>query len=175
MKKFTVCFLVAVMVLAVSCAPALASNDEAIYALSEELYRRFPNVNAMKAQFKAEDYGDVTWDETEEPSPHDDTLMLKHARMTHPFFEIATTSYTYEGEEKFFLTYVKVEEAGFVDFLGIDKGSSKADVIKTFGEPDSADDEGLYYEDDDAGYINITFILDDDDDVWRMRYASYLD
>ena len=176
MKRLAACFLIAVMVVTFSCASALASNDEAIYALSSELYKRFPNVNAIKAQFNSDDFGDdVTWEETTEPSPHDETLILKHSRMTHPFVEIATTSYTYEAEERFFLTLVRVEEAGFVDFLGIDKGSSKADVIKAFGEPDRADDEGLHYEDDDAGYINITFILDDDDDVWRMRYASYLD
>ena len=60
-------------------------------------------------------------------------------------------------------------------FLGIDKGSAKADVLKTFGEPDRIEDNRLVYEDDEAGYLTFSFELDDEDKVCRMRFLSHVD
>ena len=148
-----------------------ASSDEAISSLRSQLDEKYPNLEAIRAQFGSGYYGeDATWSETQEPSMHDDTIMLTTTWMMHPAIEIAAT----EVGDNFFLVLVRVEEAGVLDFLGIDKGSSKEDVIRAFGEPDSSDDASLHYE-DVSGYTNVRFELDDNDNVWRMRYAVYLD
>ena len=165
------------LVLSASCFPGVAyCNDEAIYECWEQLLERYPSAEALKEQFGSHRYGnDVTWEEATEPSPHDDSIELKYVSMSHPGIQVTVMGYTYEGEDKFFIVLVNVEEAGFGGFLGIDKGSSKADVLKTFGEPDSIEGSRLIYEDDDAGYLSIVFELDDEDKVCRMRFVNHVD
>jgi len=165
------------LVLSATCFPVIAhSNDEAIYELWEELLERYPSVEALKEQFGSDNYGnDVTWEEATEPSLHDDSIELKYVSMSHPGIQISVMAFAIEGEDKFFITQVYVKEAGFGGFLGIDKGSAKADVLKVFGEPDSIEDNRLIYEDDDTGYLSIVFELDGEDKVRRMRFANHVD
>jgi len=152
-----------------------AANDEAMSALYEQLYEKFPSLGALKEKYSADYYGDdVTWSEETMPSPHDADVELKITRMSHTGIEISVMTFNNEGEEMFIITSIRVEEAGSMDFLGIDKGSSRKDVIKAFGEPGRVDDEGLHYE-DESGYNAVTFVLDDDDNVWRIRYSHYAD
>jgi hypothetical protein len=138
------------------------------------LYAKYPNAESIKEQF-GPDRDVVTWEEKTEPSPHDESLELKFSSMSHPGISISTMGYTFEGEDRFMILSVNVEEAGFVDFLGIDKGSSREDVIKAFGEPDSIEDNCLIYQDDESGYISFGFEIDDDGKVWRMRFENETD
>jgi len=176
MKKLPVILTLLVILSAVYFPGVAHCNDEAIYECWEQLLKKYPSAEALKEQFGSDYYGnDVTWEEKTEPSPHDDSIVLKYTSMSHPGIQISVMSYTYEGEDSFFITLVNVEEAGFGGFLGIDKGSSREDLLKTFGEPDSVEDNRLIYEDDASGYLSIVFELDDEDKVWRMKFENYVD
>ena len=174
MKKI----ILAVLCLVLSaCFPGVAHcNDEAILECWEQLLERYPSAEALKVQFGSDRYGnDVTWEEATELDPHTGSNELKYTTISHPGIQITVMEFTVEGEDKFFITRVNVEEAGFGGFLGIDKGSSKEDLLKTFGEPDRIEDNRLIYEDDESGYLSIVFELDDDDNVWRMIFENYVD
>jgi len=93
--------------------------------------------------------------------------------MEYPGIEIITLGYTYEGEDYFFLNLVHVKEADMVDFLGIDIGSVRADVIKRFGEPSSIKGNKLTYE-SESGYSEVIFIIENNK-VAEMSFNVYPD
>ena len=144
-------------------------SEEAIYECYEQLLQKYPNVETIRNRF-----GDgARWRITTELSPHDDSLELEYAAMSYPGIEIEAMEFTWDGEDRYFLTSVIVTEAGLTDFLGIDVGSSEEAVISKFGEPYSAEGNELCYE-DEAGYCFITFVIESDK-VAEMRFENFVD
>ena len=151
------------------CFSETAYSFEAIYECNEQLLQKFPNVEAIKNQF-----GDgAKWQARTTPSPHDPDLELRIDGMEYPGIEIHTVGFTLEGEEYFFLVLVSVEKAGIVDFLGLDVGSAREDVIKKFGSPREIDGNELIYY-DDSEYMVIVFIIENSN-VAGMKLINYLD
>jgi len=153
----------------VVCFSETAHSFEAIYECNEQLLQKFPNVEAIKKHFGNE----AKWQEKTIPSPHDDSLELRLNSMEYPGITINTLGYFLDDEHRFFLTLVNVEKAGIVDFLGIDLGSAREDVIKKFGEPQNIDGNELNYY-DESEYMVITFILEEET-VIGMKLINYLD
>jgi hypothetical protein len=130
-------------------------SDEAIFECVEQILQKYPNVEAIKKQF-----GDqAKWQRETEPSPHDPDLELIINNMESPGIEIRTMGYSWEDEDSFFITLLDVKKEGCVEFHGIDIGSNRDDVIKTFGKPYTTEGNKLHYEDSDMGNIAIEFIL----------------
>jgi len=155
--------------LSVMCISETAHGFEAIYECNEQLLQKFPNVEAIKKQF-----GDgAKWQESTMPSIHDANLELQLKNMEHPGIEIRTLGYILEGEDRFFITLADVNKAGFVEFLGIDVGSVREDVVKKFGEPQQIDGNELIYHDEDE-FTFIKFVVENGI-VTEMRLNNYLD
>ena len=156
--------------LAVACFPEIArGNEYALYDCYDELSQRFFSLEAIKEQF-----GDqAEWQERTEQSSHGDDIEIKIFVMLYPGVTIEALGFTYDNEDRFFLTALGVDRAGYVDFLGIDIGSSRENVIKTFGEPDGIEENRLHY-DDEADFTSIEFIVEDNM-VAGMRLFSQVD
>ena len=145
------------------------SYDDAMDELFEQIINEFPNLEAIKNRF-----GDgAKWQESTIPSPHDDTLELQIKNMEYSGVEINTLSYVYDDEESFFITLLNVKKAGIVKFLGLDVGSARDDVIKTFGEPQIIEGNELIYHDEDE-FNFIKFVIENNE-VTEMRFIRYLD
>ena len=156
--------------LSVMCFSGAAfGSDEAIYDCQEQLLQKYPSVEAIKKQFGAE----ARWREETQPSIHDPTLELQITHMEYPGMEIDTLGYVLEGEERFFITLLAVKKAGFVTLLGVDVGSAREEVIKTFGDPQEIDGNGLVYR-DEAEFVYIKFTIEENG-VAEMRYVVSLD
>ena len=154
----------------VTCFPGFAyGSDETIYECSGQLMEKYPNVETIKEQFGDE----AKWLEETCPSIHDDTLELRINNMEYPGIEIRTLGYDWDEEYRFFITLMDVKKEGFVEFLGIGIGSGKEDVIKKFGEPDTAEENELIYH-DEAEYNFITFTFEDNR-VTEMKFVADLD
>ena len=133
-----------------------------------QLEEKYSSVAALKEQFNDDYYGDdVTWEVNTEPDHQDPSAEMTWTTMNHPGINILVL----ETADSFFLVSVTVEEAGFGGFLGIDKGSSKEDLLQVFGEPDYIE-YGFVYQGDVSGEPLIRFELNDQDEVWRMIYAN---
>jgi len=168
MKKIILTALCLSLSLMFSYGNALGSED-AISELNEQLSQKFPNLEEIRINFG----GKAKWQKSTMPSPHDDNLELEINKMEYPGIEIITLGYTYENEDYFFLNFVRVKEAGIVDFLGIDVGSARVDVIKRFGEPSSIEGNKLSYE-NESGYFEVIFIIEDNK-VAEMSFNNYVD
>jgi len=148
----------------------IAHSFETVDECYKKLVRKFPSVEAIKAEF-----GDrAIWEERTEPSPHDNNLILRITYMSYPGIEISTMGYTWEGKDSFFITSLNVYKAGIVNFSGIDIGSARISVIRKFGRPVSNKNNELRYEDDTTGDMSITFIIEIDK-VVEIRFTSYPD
>jgi hypothetical protein len=156
--------------LSVAFFPVIAlGSEDAISELNDQLSQRFPGLEEVRNSF-----GDrAKWQSSTFPNPHDDNIELVLDTMEHPGIEIRTVRYTYENEERFFLTLVRVKAADIVDFLGIDVGSARADVIKRFGEPPRSEGNKLIYE-NESGYTEIVFTVEGNK-IAEMAFNNYLD
>ena len=155
--------------LSVMCFSETAHSFEALYECYEQLLHKFPNVEAIKKQF-----GDgAKWQVETMPSPHDANLKLRIDSMEYPGIKISTLGYEYEGGYNFFIVLLDVEKAGFIEFLGIDLGSAREVVVKTFGPPQKIDGNKLIYY-DESEYMVIKFIFEKGI-VAGMRFDNYLD
>ena len=150
--------------------PGIAyGTDEAIDKCIEQLLQKYPNVEAIKTQFGSE----AEWQERTMPSIHDPDLELQITDMIHPGIEITTLGYTHGGEHSFLITKMHPKKAGIVDFLAVDVGSARDDVIKAFGEPQKIDENMLIYH-SESEYVYIRFTIENNV-VAEMRYNSYPD
>ena len=168
-KKIVLCL----SLLAVCCPGMVWGSDEAIdkaiNECREQLLQKYPNVEAIKVQFGSK----AQWQEETQPSIHEPDLELQINNMEYPGIEIATLGYSNEGEYIFFITKVQVKKAGIVDFSGIDVGSSREDVLKTFGEPREIDGNVLVYC-DEGGFNYLRFTIEKNQ-LTEMRFNTYLD
>ena len=168
MKKVILTALCLSLSLMFSSGIALGS-EEAIIELHEQMSQRFPDLEEVRINFG----GGAKWQTSTMPSPHNDNLELVINKMEYPGIEIITLGYTYEGEDYFSLNSVRVKKAGMVDFLGIDVGSARADVIKRFGKPSSTEGNKLTYE-SESGHTEVIFIIKDNK-VAEMSFNNYPD
>ena len=154
-KKFSA---VLCLYLFVMLFPAIARSfniDDVIYEAYDQLLQKYPNVEAIRKQF-----GDrAVWREETEPSPHDNSVELKFSYMEYPGIEIQTLEFALEEENRFYITFLNVEKAGFVNFGGIDIGSASEDVINLFGVPHEIEGNELIYL-DESGYTIVTFTIE---------------
>ncbi|MCL1876231.1 MAG: hypothetical protein FWF87_08255 [Synergistaceae bacterium] len=147
----------------------VCAADETIYELSEQLSSKFPTVEAIKVKF-----GDgAEWEEETMPSPHDPGLTLYIKHMKHPEMEIRTMGYASEDGDRLIILFLNAKKAGFVDFLGVDIGSSKEDVVKKFGSPQETEGNELRYKDENE-FCLVTFIVENNK-VVRMSFSCYPD
>ena len=144
------------------------SKSLSIDEFSEQLLQKYPGVEAIKKQFGDE----ANWRRTTESSPHEEDLELISNTMEYPGIEIRTMEYTYQGEDRFFITLTDVTKAGFVTFLGIDIGSSEEDVVKNWGSPDETSSNKLTYN---ALAYSYTVFTIENNKVARMTYTAPLD
>ena len=147
----------------------IALGSDAISELHEQLSQKFPDLEEIRINFG----GQAKWQRSTMPSPHDDSLELEINKMEYPGIEIITLGYTYENEDYFFINSAHVKEAGIVDFLGIDVGSARADVIKRFGKPSSIEGNKLSYV-NESGYLEVIFIIKNNK-VAEMSFNNYVD
>ena len=154
----------------VVCFPEIThSYDDAMDELFEQLMNEFPNLESIKTRFGDE----AKWQESTVPSPHDDTLELQIKNMEYSGVEINTLSYVYDDEESFFITLLSVKKAGIVKFLGLDVGSARDEVLKTFGRPQIIEGNEIIYHDEDE-FNFIKFVIENNE-VTEMRFIRYLD
>ena len=144
-------------------------SDQIIYECDQQLLQKYPNVEAIKSQFGNE----AKWRETTMSSIHDANLELLITEMDYPGIAITTVGYTLEGEDRNFIVKLHTQKAGFVDFLGIDVGAAREEVLKTFGEPREIDGNELIFH-DEALYTYIVFTLEKNT-VAEMKFTVYLD
>ena len=168
-KKISLIMLCLYLSVAYFIPDVAYASDEAVYECKQQLLQKFPNVEAIKKQFGNE----AKWQARTVPSPHDPDLELRIDSMEYPGIRISTLGYTHGGEDSFFITSADVNKAGSVDFLGIDIGSAREVVIKTFGPPQKIDGNELIYY-DESEYMVIKFIFEKGI-VAGMRFDNYLD
>ena len=162
--------VVLLLSLSVMCLPEIAhAADETIYELSEHLSSKFPSIEAIKEKFGDE----AKWQEETMPSPHDPNLTLHINHMNNPGMEIRTMGYSLEDGDRLLILLLDAKKAGFVDFLGVDIGSSKEDVIKKFGSPQIIEGNELHYQDENE-FCLVTFTVVNNK-VAGMRFNSYPD
>ncbi|MCL2768305.1 MAG: hypothetical protein FWE49_06240 [Synergistaceae bacterium] len=157
------------LTLLVTCFSEVARSSEVISECSEQLLQKYPSIEAIEEQFR----DGAKWQEKTVPSPHDSNLELHIKTMEYPGISIGTLEYTSDDEYRYFIISVDVEKAGFVDFLGIDIGSTAGDVKKIFGEPQQIEGNMLAYEDDNGFYL-ICFIIENNK-VKEMKFRTFLD
>ena len=168
MKKLVLAVLC--LSLFAACTPGIAyGSDETIDECREQLLQKYPNVEAIKAQFGSE----AKWQESTTPSIHDPDLELQITGMEYPGIEISTLGYSNAGEDRYFITKLYVKKAGLVDFMGVDVGSSRENVIATFGKPQEIDGNILIYH-TESEYIYIRFTIENNK-VAEMIFNAYLD
>ena len=165
------------LLLSALCASLLAeffpvtayASDQIVYECHQQLSQKFPDVEAIKSQFGSE----AEWQETTMSSMHDANLELLLTEMEYPGISITALGYTLEGEDRNFIVKLHTQKAGFVDFLGVDVGAAKEEVLKTFGEPQEIDGNELIFH-DDALYTYIIFTIEKNN-VAEMKLNVYLD
>lgn len=178
MKRLIVIISLAVLILTTLCvsdivriisADAAIQTIDAINKCRDQLLQKYPSVEAISKQF-----GDgAKWQEKTIPSPHDENLELQIKNMEYPGIEIHTLGYTLEDEDRFFIISLRVKEAGYVDFLKVDIGSAREDVIKSFGKPQKIEGNVLMYHDEAEFYL-ISFTIENNV-VVKMRFDCYPD
>ena len=172
MKKLVLAVLCLSLFAVCSSEIAYGSDEEevvVVYVCNEQLLQKYPNVEAIKAQFGSE----AKWQESTQPSIHEPDLELQVTEMEHSGVEMSTLGYKLEDEYRFFITKLYVKKAGFVDFLGVDVGSAREDVVKSFGEPQEIDSNVLIYHDEgEFNYIRFTI---ENNNVAEMIFNAYLD
>ena len=144
--------------------------DNAIYECYDRLLQKYPSAEAISKHFG----GEAKWQKDAVPSPHDENLKLIINDMEHPGIKISTLGYSYEDEDCFFITRMDVKKAGLENFLGIDIGSAKEDVIKTFGPPRIIEGDKFIYHDSESESNRLTFTIKNGS-VAEMKYDKYLD
>ena len=161
--------LLMVVFFSAACFPGVAHcNDNTVFVCMRQLEKKYSSAAALREEFNEDYYGDdVTWEVITEQDHQDPSAEMTWTTMNHPGINILVL----ETEDSFFLVSVTVEEAGFGGFLGIDKGSSKEDLLRVFGEPDYIE-HGFAYKGDESGEPLIRFELNDQNEVWRMIYAN---
>jgi len=151
------------------CPEIACSFDDAIYESYEYLLQKYPNVEAIRQQF-----GDrAEWRQTTESSPHDASIELKFNYIEYPGIEIHTLEFALEDEDRFYITWVSVGKAGFINLGGIDIGSAREDVIKQFGAPYEIEGNELIYQ-DESSYTTITFTIENNN-VAEMTFFNHVD
>ena len=145
------------------------ASDAIIYECNQQLLQKYPDVEAIKSQFGSE----AEWQESTMSSMHDASLELLIREMEYPGISIIAVGYTLEGEDRHFIVKLHTQKAGFVDFLGIDVGAAREEVIRTFGEPQEIDENELIFH-DEAQYTYIIFAIENNT-VMEMKFNVYLD
>jgi len=143
------------------------------------LEEKYHSIEAIRAIFGSQ----ANWEETAEhdtghPNPQITSFELDYI-MVSPGAEIRGLSrwYVYaDGRVEFqhIILDFSIENSGIQDFLGIDVGSSREDVIRRFGDPQiirEAEIEGnrIVYSDHFWGSHTVSFIIENDR-VIKMIY-----
>ena len=153
-----------------ACFPGTAyASDAIIYECNQQLLQKYPNMEAIKSQFGS----GAEWQESTMSSMHDASLELLITEMEYPGISIIAVGYTLEGEDRHFIVKLHTQKMGIVDFLGVDVGAAREEVIKTFGEPQEIDGNELIFH-DEATYTYIIFAIENNT-VVEMKFNVYLD
>jgi len=163
--KFKVWFFVFALVFATDTAMAAQEQVDPVDEIASRIWQEYPDLDTLKARFENQ----AKWEERTEPNRHEPEFNVIIRRMESPGIEI----YTLEApqHDRFFITEIIVKSSGIKDFLGIDIGSSRDDVIGTFGNPHQIEGNRLGYYDQISGYTNIIFVIENGR-VIEMRYIG---
>jgi hypothetical protein len=157
--------------LALYCTNTAAAAQELpdpVAELASRIQLKYPNLGAIKNQF-----GDqAIWEKTTSPNLHVPGEMDIIRKMESPGIEIGTLEVPHI--DRFFTISVAVNNNYLEDFLGIDIGSSREDVIKTFGNRYETEGNNLIYYDLEAGYNVVVFVIENGT-VIEMIYLLYVD
>ena len=164
--KFKVWILVIMLVLIVS-GTAAAQFDDPLMELGSIISQKYPDVGAIKKQFGNE----AIWEESTEPNRHDEGALNIIRTMKSPGIEIVTLEVPHY--ESFWVISVVVENSGIEEFLGIDIGFSRGDVINAFGDPHETQDNKFIYSDEE-GFYYVDFTIENDK-VTEMRFLLFVD
>jgi len=148
-------------------ARTLAEDQDPVSELGSRIDQKYPDLDAIKAQFGVQ----AKWVETTEPNLHEPEFNMIIRTMGSPGIDIQTLEIP--QHDRFFITGIVVKSSGTQDFLGIYTGSSREDVITTFGDPHEIGDNKLIYR-SECEFREVRFTIENNR-VAEMIYLLFVD